>query len=80
MSNRDSDSYMSIHVVMDPIVVYRDGSKEFFDAIYVTGKNLYIGHVIKSEEKSIFVEEGGIPWDNITLIIGGTTVMAYKKR
>ena len=76
---KTQDAYAPIDIIEDAIVVYRDGKKELFDAIYVTKTRVSTGHIITAKGHHEFIEGGGIPRDNILRIEGGKTRHMHKK-
>ena len=80
MVNKFDVKLKSIQVLENPIVVYNDGVKELFNALYITDTNILTGRIMEDDDHTIFVGEGGIPQNNIARIIGGTTKQVYQKR
>ncbi len=56
-----SEELKAIDIIQDAIVVYREGLKELFDAIYITDESVITGRIIKTNDCKVFVEGGGIP-------------------
>jgi hypothetical protein len=77
--NKGRDAYDLVDIIADAIVVYKDGKKELFDAIYVTKTRVSTGHIATTEDHAEFIEGGGIPRGNILRIDGGKTTQMYKE-
>jgi hypothetical protein len=72
---KDKNRLTSIEVIEYPIVLYKDGKRELFDAIFITNSNVITGNIVKDGDNEVFVGTGGIPVQNICRI---ETV--YKKK
>jgi hypothetical protein len=66
--NNDKNGLTSIEVIENPIVIYKDGKKELFNAIYITDGNIIIGNIVNDGDNEVFVRTGGIPIQNISKI------------
>ena len=66
--NNEKNGLTSIDVIENPIVIYKDGKKELFNAIYVTDGNIIIGNIVRDGDNEVFVRTGGIPIQNICRI------------
>ena len=79
MEANNQNNYTAIQVLEDPIVEYKNGSKELFGALYITDTLTLTGRIIEEDDHTIFVAEGGIPQHRITRIIGGKTRQVCQK-
>ncbi|MGC9308316.1 MAG: hypothetical protein ACP5FL_06020 [Thermoplasmatota archaeon] len=77
--NKGRDAYDLVDIIADAIVVYKDGKKELFDAIYVTDTRVSTGHIVTTGDHAEFIEGGGIPRGNILRIDGGKIRHMHKK-
>lgn len=78
VNNRD-ERLKAIEIIQDAIVVYKDGLKELFDAIYITDESLITGRIVNVDDLRVFVEEGGIPKQNVLRIEGGKKMKVFRK-
>ena len=58
-------------------IIYKDGKKDIFDAIYITKEGIQTGRIINNYE---FINGGFIPKDNIKNIIGGIERKIHKRK
>jgi hypothetical protein len=65
-----------IEILEDAVVIYDSGEKETYNAISITNRGIFTGHLINHHE---FVEGGGIPKNNIKKIYSRKKRMVYKK-
>jgi hypothetical protein len=80
--------YEITEVIRDAVIVYRDNTKEFFDAIRITDKGVIIGKIFEIGKKErvcgncrdVFVECGFIPGENIMGIKDGVRKKICKKK
>ena len=90
--NRKDDTFEMIEILENATIIYDDGDKAIFEAIFLTDKREIIFGQILTVEKAdhcksvssidchkIFMECGGIPKDNIKSIEGGTKKIVLKK-
>ncbi len=83
-----NDTFETIEIVKDAMVIYWDKGKELFDTIQITNKGVITGRILKIDKKArvcvncheMFVESGFIPRDNIIRIEGGTIRKIYKQK
>ena len=78
--NYDKNRLMSIEVIEHPIVVYNDGKRELFNAIYITDCNVLTGNIVRDGDCEVFVGNGGIPTQNISRIETGTKKKIFIKK
>ena len=79
IKNHDNhEEYIKIEILENAIVVYNNGKKEFFDAIYVSEKWVNTGSVSIIEGRQTFISWGGILRENILRIEGGIAKHIYK--
>ena len=65
-----------IEILENAVVVYNSGEKQIINAINISDRGVFTGHLINHKE---FVECGGIPKNNIKKIIGGDRRVVSKK-
>ena len=58
----------TIELLIDAVVEFKNGERVIIDAINISDRVVYIGHMVNDNE---FMEGGGIPRENIKRIIGG---------
>ena len=80
VTDKNSEVYVTVEIIADAIVVYNDGKKELFEAIYMTKSWVSTGHILSNGGYHEFIETGGIPQDSILWIGGGKTMKTRKKR
>ena len=56
------------NLIENVTIIYKNGLKKFCDAISITDKGVYAGHIKKSDEKE-FINSNFIPLDQIKKII-----------
>ena len=61
-----------IEVLENATIVYTDGVKEQFEAVYLTDKRAVIGRIFKTNGSEEFKECGFISRDNIIHIYNGS--------
>jgi len=61
-----------IEVMENAVVVYTDGVKEQFEAVYLTDKRVITGRIYKSNGSEEFKEHGFISRQNIKHIYNGS--------
>lgn len=74
-----------IEVLENVAVIYQRGreKKEVFDAIHKNGDGIYIGFILKKDDKNYyeeFIECGFIPNHNIKKIEGSVKRKVYKRK
>ena len=75
--NRKDDTYEMIEILENATVFYTDGTQEKYDAIHITDKWVFTGHVLNNE---VFVEGGGIPKENVKHIEHNAKRKIRKKK
>ena len=55
-----------LKILEDVVILYKDGKRENFNAIYINNKFIYHGEILVDGR---FIEVGGIPKDGIEKII-----------
>ena len=87
--NKKDDTFETIEILENVTVIHKNNDRELFDAIHIncnavsTGQNLKIDKTepYKSGKYcEAFVEDGGIPKNNIKSIKRGAKRTVYKKR
>ena len=78
-----------IEILENAIVIYIDGNRELFDAIYIIPREVIIGRILKLDKTEmckgitcceLFVGSECIPKNNIKSIEGGTKRSIYKNK
>ena len=64
--------FKMVEILKNATIVYNDGVKEQFDAIYVTDKNVITGRIFKEGGKEEFINYGFISKRNIKFIYNGS--------
>ena len=90
--NKKDDTFEMIEILENATIIYDDGDKAIFEAIFLTDKREIIFGQILTVEKAdhcksvssidcheIFMECGGIPKENIKHIEGGIKKSVFKK-
>ena len=88
---KKDDKFEIIEILENATIIYEDGKREIFEAIFLTEHGEIIFGQILADEKvnlcksvssvdchDIFMEYGGIPKDNIKSIEGGTRKTVLK--
>ena len=88
---RKHDELMKIEILENATIIYDDGDRAIFKAIFLNDKKVIIfGEIltIENQDRSksygnidcydVFLECGGIPKDNIKSIEGGTKKIVFK--
>ena len=91
--NKKDDTFEMIEILENATIIYDDGGRAIFETIHITDKGvILIGRILKDEKighcksignidcHEIFMEDGGIPKDNVKRIEGGTRKTVYKKK
>ena len=90
-NNKKEDTFEMIEILENAAIIYDDGDREIFEAIFLTDNEVIFGWILKIEKtddcKSVssidchekFIESGGIPKDNIKHIKGGIKKKVFKK-
>jgi len=91
--NKKDDTFETIEILENVTIIYDDGDRAIFETIHITDKGvILIGRILKDEKTGhcksigsidcheIFMEDGGIPKDNVKRIEGGTRRTVYKKK
>lgn len=73
--NKDN-RYVPIEIFENIIVIYIDGTREYYDAVQVTGNLVIIGRIINQNE---FLPSGRIPKNSIQHIEGGKKKIVLRK-
>ena len=74
--NKKDKTLETIEVFEDAIVIFNDGTKQLFDVIHITDKEVVVGRILNHE---VFVKCGGISRENIRHIRHDTK-KKYRKR
>lgn len=90
--NKKDDTFEMIEILENATIIYNDGDRAIFKAIFLTDKKeIIFGQILTVENAdhcksvssidchAIFRESGGIPKDNIKSIVGGTKKSVLKK-
>ncbi len=91
--NKKDDTFEMIEILENATIIYDDGNRAIFEAIFLTAEGeIIFGQILKVEKtdlcksissidcRDIFRECGGIPKDNVKRIEGGTRRTVYKKK
>ena len=52
--NKNDKTFEMIEIVKDAIVTYNDGDKRLFDAIHITDRGIFTGHILKIDKTDLF--------------------------
>ena len=90
--NKKDDTFEMIKILENATIIYDDGNRAIFEAIFLTNKGeIIFGQILKVEKSDhcksvssidcheIFMECGGIPKENIKHIEGGIKKPVFKK-
>ena len=90
--NKKDDTFEMIEILENATIIYDDENRAIFEAIFLTDKGvILIGRILKDEKTDhcksigsidcheIFMEDGGIPKENIKHIEGGIKKKVFKK-
>ena len=75
--NKNDNKFETIEILQNVIVIYINGDREHYDAIYKTEKGVYTGYILNDKS---FVEGGFIPKYSIKHIEDGVKRIVYKKQ
>ena len=64
-----------IEVFENVRIIYNDGKKDYFEAIYISNKGVFTGRIIKGNK---FVNGGFIPKNNIKYIKGNSKIKRIR--
>jgi len=91
-ANKKIDTSEIIEIVENATIIYTEGKRAIFEAIFVTEEGeIIFGQIVKVEKTDycrsagsidcheIFIEWGGIPKDNINHIEGGIKKKVFRK-
>lgn len=59
--NKKQNTFDIIEIFENVTIIYNDGIRELFDAIYLDNNAVYTGKVLKIDNLEVFLEGGGIP-------------------
>lgn len=60
-NNKKNETYEIVEIFENVTIIYNDGIREVFDAIYQNNNAVYTGTILKINNHEVFVEGGGIP-------------------
>jgi len=72
--------FKMIEISKNPIVIYKNGDRDLFDAIYINALGIVIGRIFKINGNEEFIESGWIPKSNIKNIESGSRRKVYKRK
>ena len=75
--NKKDKSFETIEILENTIVIYSDGTREYYDAVQVIDNLVIFGQIINHSE---FLPSGGIPKNSIRNIEGGMKKIVIRKR
>ena len=91
--NKKDDTFEMIEILENATIIYDDGDRAIFEAIFLTDEGeIIFGQTLTVEKTGhcksissidcheIFIECGGIPKDNVKQIKGGTRRTVYTKK
>jgi hypothetical protein len=91
--SKKDDTFETIEILENVTIICDDGDRAIFETIHITDKGvILIGRILKDEKighcksigsidcHEIFMEDGGIPKDNVKQIKGGIKRTVYKKK
>jgi len=72
--------FKMIEISKNPIVIYKNGDGDLFDAIYINSLGVVTGRIVKINGKKEFIESGWIPKNSIKQIIKMNRRKVFKKK
>ena len=66
-----------IDIILNALLTYKDGNKEYFKAVYRVKDGVITGKII---DKNVFLEVGFIPNCNVKNIVGERKKANYRKK
>lgn len=75
-NKKNGKNYSTIKILQNATVIYDNGDREIFEAVYVTKRGVYIGRIVNHNE---FMEYGFITAQIIKKILNGSKKKLYKK-